>query len=501
LTRAGDCVIEDAVFFPGDQAILYARTLPLEERPWFVTELRRLDLNTGKETEVSRFTAGWEVRPDDLAISPNGERVAFTGPPEEIGPGHAEHNVYNRSLHVLDLTTNKTERVQLEQGWSFNAAHDLGVMSWITDSALLTVADAGSEHRLVRILVGKGAWRARIFPFEGEVIESAALSPDHQVFVYVVSGRELPSQLRMMDFQQEREFEIESPNAALPWVLAQAKDASFKGPHGETIDAWWYAPSGFDGEGSGPLIVYYYGGASPTSRRFNTTHQWLCANGYTVLVINPRGAYGYGDAFADCHAGDWGPKASADILRGVDVFLKSHNEIDAKRVGIYGGSYGGFMTAYLLTQTSRFAAAVDYYGISDVTSYWGQGSWGPTYGDMSVAGKHPWDAPKLFAGRSPIFNADRITTPLLLMHGLADNNVPSGESRQLFTALKMENRPVEMVLFPGENHGIAGTFSVFVRQRGMMLDWFDRWLRDQPKAWDDRWPKNKAGSDGNDSSS
>ena len=220
-----------------------------------------------------------------------------------------------------------------------------------------------------------------------------------------------------------------------------------------------------------------------------------------MLVINPRGAYGYGDAFADCHAGDWGPKASADILRGVDVFLKAHPEIDAKHVGIYGGSYGGFMTAYLLTQTDRFAAAVDFYGISDITSYWGQGSWGPTYGDMSVAGRHPWDDQKLFVDRSPVFNADKITTPLLLMHGLADNNVRPGESRQLFTALKMQDRPVEMVLFPGENHGIASTFSVLTEQRGMLLDWFDRWLRDQPRAWNDRWPKSKGATNGDDPSS
>ncbi len=490
LTAPGECVIEDAVFLPGAREILYVRTLPIEKRPWFASEFRLLDLTTGDDSLLTRFVAGWEVRPDDLALSPDGSRVAFTGPPEELGEGHGEHNVYNRSLYVLELDGGDFHRVHLKEGWSFNAVHDLGVLAWFDQQTLFAAVDAGSSQRLVRLLEGaKGEWRARVLPHDGDHLEALALSADHAVAVYAVSSREKPSRLRLMDFHQQREIELESPNDSLPWTPVEPQDASFRGPHGETIDAWWYAPAAFTGEGPAPLIVNYYGGASPTLRRFNTTHQWWCANGYAVLVINPRGAYGYGDAFADCHAGDWGPMASADILQGVETFLRDHPEIDAHHVGIYGGSYGGFMTAYLLTRTKRFAAAVDLYGISDITSYWGEGSWGVTYGDMSTAGERPWDGRKLFVDRSPVYNADAIETPLLLLHGLADDNVPPGESRQLFTALCIQDRPVEMVLFPGENHGIAGSFSVFVQQRAMMLDWFDRWLKEEPEAWDDRWKR------------
>jgi len=487
LTLPGDCVIEDAIWMPEGGGVLYIRTLPWAERPWFVSEIRGLDLATGRDSLVHRFVAGWEVRPDDLALSPDGRELAFTGPPEEIGPGHAEHNVYNRSLYLLDLTTGERRRIRLEEGWSFNATHDFHALRWLDRDTLLAVVDAGSSQELVKILRGRKKWQARSLPTAGEIFGAVAFSEDLSAAAYVGMGRDLPPKLHLFDLLRERDLPLETPNRSLPWILAHPQDASFRGEGGETIDAWWYPPSGFPGEGPAPLIVYYYGGASPTLRAFNTTHQWLCANGYALLVINPRGAYGWGDAFADCHAGDWGPKASADILRGVEVFLTAHPSIDAGHVGIYGGSYGGFMTAYLLTRTDRFTAAVDYYGISDITSYWGQGSWGPTYGDMSVGGRHPWDDRELFVDRSPIFQADRITTPLLLLHGLADNNVRSGESRQLFTALKMQGRPVEMVLFPGENHGIASTFSVQTTQREMMLDWFDRWLRELPRAWEDRW--------------
>jgi dipeptidyl aminopeptidase/acylaminoacyl peptidase len=206
-----------------------------------------------------------------------------------------------------------------------------------------------------------------------------------------------------------------------------------------------------------------------------------------VLVINPRGAAGYGDAFADHHAGDWGPAAAADILAGVDDFLAAHPEIDSERIGIYGGSYGGFMTDYLVTETDRFAAAVSMYGISDLATYWGQGTWGWTYGDMSAAGRTPWSDPEYFVAHSPLFRADRVQTPLLLLHGAADVNVPPGESVQLFTALAVREVPVELVTFPGEDHGISGTWENRVLHRTMMLEWFDRFLKGQPAAWEHRW--------------
>ncbi|MDQ7086927.1 MAG: prolyl oligopeptidase family serine peptidase [Acidobacteriota bacterium] len=234
-------------------------------------------------------------------------------------------------------------------------------------------------------------------------------------------------------------------------------------------------------------MVYTYGGAVPTLRAFDPMHQFLAAHGYGVLVINPRGAYGRGERFADHHAGDWGPKAAADVLAGIDALLRAHPEINPASVGLYGGSYGGFLTAYLLSTTDRFAAAVSLYGISSLASYWGQGDWGWTYGDMASAGAAPWTDPDLFVRHSPLFRAEKIHTPLLLLHGTADGNVPPTESRQLFTALKILGRPVEWVLFPGEDHGISGTFERRTEHRTMILEWFDRFLRDQGEAWEHRW--------------
>ena len=126
------------------------------------------------------------------------------------------------------------------------------------------------------------------------------------------------------------------------------------------------------------------------------------------------------------------------------------------------------------------------YGISNVASYFGDGMWGYTYGDQAI-NRYPWADPQFFIDHSPLFAADRIETPLLLLHGDEDGNVPPAESEQMFTALRLLNRPVELVRFPGEDHGLRGTWENRVAHRTMLLEWFDRWLRDQPAAWEARW--------------
>ena len=127
------------------------------------------------------------------------------------------------------------------------------------------------------------------------------------------------------------------------------------------------------------------------------------------------------------------------------------------------------------------------YGISNIASYWGGGVWGYTYGDIALAKSFPWNRKDLFTDNSPLFNADKISTPLLLLHGEDDVNVPALESRQMFTALKVLGREVAMVTFPGEDHGIIGKFENYIAHREMMLEWFDKYLKDQPEGWDRRW--------------
>jgi dipeptidyl aminopeptidase/acylaminoacyl peptidase len=494
LTAPGDSVIDDAIFSHDGKKVILGLTAPIDRRPWFRSTILELDLATSSTREITTFTAGWEVRPQAFALSPSGKRLAFIGPPSEIGEGE-EHNVYHYRAWMVDVAGGKARPLLPELGCAFHQGGGRS-LSWTDERTLLASVLDGTQGRFL----------AATFDAEGQtVLEHRFLDPGceitHEVTVssagpvawIIGSDRKSPPALLRVDLDAGTSRRLTTDTSG--WHLATPEDIAVKGAEGETLDGWYYrpllTPEGEEEPSSHPLVLYYYGGSSPTTRSFNGFHQTLAANGYGVLVLNPRGAAGRGQAFADHHVADWGPKASADLLAGLDAFLATHPSVDPERIGIYGGSYGGFMTAYLASTTDRFAAAVSLYGISDLATYWGQGAWGWTYGDMSVGGAVPWENPELFVRSSPLFRAASIRTPLLLLHGEADTNVPRGESVQLFTALKVLGREVEMVLFPGEDHGIGSTFEKRVLSQRMILEWFDRWLRDDPGAWQARWSKKK----------
>ena len=146
------------------------------------------------------------------------------------------------------------------------------------------------------------------------------------------------------------------------------------------------------------------------------------------------------------------------------------------------------MTMYLQTKTDLFAAAVSHAGISSVTSYWGEGYWGYSYNSVAAAGSYPWNNPDLFTKHGALFNADKIKTPLLLLHGTVDTNVPVGESIQLYNALKILGKPVEFITVDGENHFISDYPKRELWHNSIMA-WFARWLQDSPAWWNDLYPE------------
>ncbi len=493
LTQPGDHVLDDAAWLPGGKRIIYARTVPQVLRPWFRTEIRVLDLATGADELTATFTGGWEVRPQALTPHPDGRLVAFVGPPEEVGGGNAEHNVYNKQIWMLDLNDGSFRRATTGLRYAFSGAR--GLPAWRDGGRrLVAPANAGGRDLLVSLDTRPDPWEAEELPQARDVGSGWALSPDTDWVAFTASDPVTPRSLWLQPLNgTARELAAPDRESLERLDISGVRDVDFSGPGGETIEAWEYRPLGVDFENaeaaSIPLIVYYYGGSSPTSRTFNTTHQFWAANGYAVLVINPRGATGYGGEYADHHAGDWGPAAAADILAGVDMLLARHPQLNPEAVGCYGGSYGGFMTMYLVTRSDQFAAAVSMYGIADLATYWGQGTWGWTYGDMAVGGRMPWNEPGYFTEHSPLYAAGDVNTPLLLLHGASDANVTPGESYEMFTALQVQGKPVEMVTFAGEDHGIAGTWENYVAHRTMMLEWFDRWLKGMPEAWEHRWAR------------
>ncbi len=272
-------------------------------------------------------------------------------------------------------------------------------------------------------------------------------------------------------------------------AIGTCHDWDFRSAAGDTIRGFFFLPPDFDSTGKYPLLVYYYGGCTPTSRtlEFHYPLQVLASQGYVVYVVNPSGAIGYGQEFAARHVGAWGQLTADEIIEGTRQFLADHPYVDSARVGCMGASYGGFMTQYLQTKTDLFAAAVSHAGISNVASYWGGGYWGYSYGEAAQWGSYPWNRPELYVEQSPLFNADKIHTPLLLLHGTADTNVPTDESVQLFTALRILGRPVALVEVDGENHVIVN-YAKRLEWQNAIFAWLAKWLKGDSTWWDALYP-------------
>jgi dipeptidyl aminopeptidase/acylaminoacyl peptidase len=278
------------------------------------------------------------------------------------------------------------------------------------------------------------------------------------------------------DFADVRFGEVE------PW--------RFKNRQGRWIEGRAYYPPDFNKNKKYPCIVYYYGGASPVTREFGGRYpkNLYAAHGYIVYVLQPSGAYGFGQEFSALLVNDWGLVVADEIIDGVRKFLNAHPFVDPKRVGCMGASYGGFMTMLILTRTNLFSAAIAHAGISSIASYWGEGFWGYWYNSVSAANSFPWNRKDIYVYQSALFNADKISTPLLLLHGSQDTNVPPGESTQLFTALKLLGREVEYIQILDQNHHIMNYTKRKIWTK-TILSWFDKWLKNEQEWWSSLYPE------------
>jgi dipeptidyl aminopeptidase/acylaminoacyl peptidase len=212
----------------------------------------------------------------------------------------------------------------------------------------------------------------------------------------------------------------------------------------------------------------------------STTTPLLVSRGYAVLHPNPRGSSGRGQEFARMVVGDMGGADAVDLLAGVDA-LADRGVVDAARVGVMGTSYGGFMAAWLVTQTDRFAAAVAQRDIADWSTFWYTADF--TLFQPSWFRKAPWEDPEDYRARSPITFIDRVKTPLMLIEGEADYRTPAmAGGEMMFRALKYRRIPTVMVRFPDETHELSRSGKPWHRIERLqhIVGWFDKWLLGKP---------------------
>lgn len=242
----------------------------------------------------------------------------------------------------------------------------------------------------------------------------------------------------------------------------------------------WFLEAPRKGGRPAPMVVQIHGGPA-TLYGWSLMWEWQClvAAGISVYACNPRGSQGYGEELCRANIGDWGDGPMADVMAGVDA-LVADGLVDPDRLGVTGGSYGGYLTAWIIGHTDRFAAAVSCRGVYDLTSQMLSGDLGgPTFGHHEF-GVHPWEDPGLYRRHSPLTYADRMVTPLLIQHAEHDLRCPITQAEELFATLRSMRRPVRLVRTPEESHELTRSGAPFRRVEHLerIRDWFVHFLVD-----------------------
>jgi dipeptidyl aminopeptidase/acylaminoacyl peptidase len=249
------------------------------------------------------------------------------------------------------------------------------------------------------------------------------------------------------------------------------------------IQAWVQKPPDFDAAKKYPLILNIHGGPHAAyGYTFDHEFQWMAAKGYVVLYPNPRGSSAYGQQFGNVIQYRYPGDDYKDLMAGVDELIR-RGYVDPKRLGVTGGSGGGILTNWVVTQTDRFAAAVAQRSISDWSAFWYTADF--TLFQRSWFHGAPWEDPADFAARSPITRIARVTTPLMLIEGEADYRTPpTAGGEQMFRALKYLKKPTVMVRFPDESHELSRSGRPWHRVERLqhIVGWFDKYLQGKPTA-------------------
>jgi dipeptidyl aminopeptidase/acylaminoacyl peptidase len=265
-----------------------------------------------------------------------------------------------------------------------------------------------------------------------------------------------------------------------PWSEVQVVQpvARWHEVDGRRIQGWFLDGRGPRRRGPAPLVVQIHGGPA-TLYGESMFWEWQCllAAGISVYACNPRGSQGYGEDFCRANFRDWGDGPMRDVLAGVDALI-ADGLADPDRLGVTGGSYGGYLTTWIVGHTDRFKAAVTCRSVADLTSQMLSGDIsGPQFGKFEY-GKNPWEEPEIYHEHSPLTYATRIRTPLLIQHAEQDLRCPVTQAEELFTVLRSLKRPVRLMRVPEENHELTRGGAPFRRVEYIEIirDWFRHYL-------------------------
>lgn len=438
--------------------------------------LYELEIATGHVKELTNEKQSYS----SARYAPDGEKIVL------IGNERGYRGATQDELYVLDASGNHSQI--LSETWDFQIGDVLiGDMRlgeaetgpvWSKDSTRIFFirSEKGATQLCAVDLVGN----LEVLYDENQHVFGFAYDATTGNFVLGVSSPENPGDLVHLKEDGTKKCLTEVNKTFLEQVdIASVEEVSYHAEDGVAIQGWLMKPIHFEADKKYPLILEIHGGPHMMyGNTFFHEMQVLAAEGNAVLYLNPRGSYGYGQAFVDGCREDYGGQDYRDLMQGIDDALATYDFIDETRLGVTGGSYGGFMTNWIVGHTNRFKAAVTQRSISNWLSFYGVSDIGYFFTawehelDLLDDSRALWDI-------SPLKYADNVTTPLLIMHGEEDQRCPIEQGEQFYVALKHRKKDTTFVRFPGAGHELSrgGAPAMRIERLKHMCRWFREYLK------------------------
>ncbi|MBT7311502.1 S9 family peptidase, partial [bacterium] len=478
---AGKVAVNNWKISPDGTKLLFFREFPNPNaRPYSRSELWEMELEN-----LSTILILEDPWIEDAAYGPDNDMLALTGSPSAFNglgrnlPENITPNDYGGQVYLFNRLTNEAQSV------SKNFDPSIGNVTWHSSGLVCATALDGQYKRLA-VYVPGSVWQ--LLDNSIEVVNNTSFAQSASVALLAGTSTTEPKKLVAVNLETLETTTLATPGNSKFADISFGEVEPFTPTlsNGEKLDGRVYYPVNYDPSKKYPVIVYYYGGTSPITRDFGGRYPkntWA-AEGYFVYVPIPSGSLGYGQEFSARHVNDWGKMTAGEVIEGTKAFLKAYPAADADHMGCMGASYGGFLTMYLTTQTDMFTCSISHAGISSITGYWAEGYWGYSYGSRALAHNFPWNNPELYVNQSPLTHADQINTPLLLLHGTNDTNVPKGESDGMYTALKLLGKDVEYVRIDGQDHHILD-YKKRIVWHNTIMSYFSKYLKDDDSWWED----------------
>ncbi|WP_404451596.1 S9 family peptidase [Virgibacillus necropolis] len=459
---------------PNGNLILFSANVDDDEDYSLTDDLYTLDITTN---EIIKITDG-KGSYGSASFSQNGEKIAC------LGHDYAYKTATQDQLYVFDIATK--ERTCLSE--SIDMQPD-NVMIGDTLMGQSTTGPVWSKEddKLYFIASDHGATGLYQADLNGEI--SVLYKDSNHVFGFsyhtetdkFIVGISTPT--NPCNFYQLHDGELSrltNANANLldKVTLSQPETITVEAEDGWEIQGWLLHPYGFEEDKKYPFVLEIHGGPHAMyGQTYFHELQLLAAKGYVVLYTNPRGSDGYGQEFVTACREDYGGKDYTDLMIAVDYALENYTFIDKDRLGVTGGSYGGFMTNWIVGHTNRFKAAVTQRSIANWLSFYGVSDIGYFFTEWEL-GKNLLDDPTKLWDFSPLKYAKQIETPLLIVHGEQDLRCPIEQGEQLFVTLKQLKKEVEFVRFPDASHDLSrnGDPLMRIERLNHICRWFDKYL-------------------------